>query len=202
MTKPSECPIKIPASNYPVNFAEAGSFDPGTLGSFRLTFYDANDQFVTASYNVQIYTLGGTLTPQRDTIHVSGTYQAGVAGFGGSQTDRGINDLEISGSRRLATAVLTYQKIASASIAAPGIVNPDFDFVVDADLHVANAVPPLTWAWYHNGSFAGSTEQLGWNSGSGGSTHDFEVRITEADGTEWTATKTVTTRTCEIECTQ
>jgi hypothetical protein len=49
VTKPTECPIKIPAANYPVNFAEAGSFDPGTLGSFRLTFYDANDQFVTAS---------------------------------------------------------------------------------------------------------------------------------------------------------
>lgn len=202
VTKPSECPIKIPSADYPVDFAEGGTFDPYTVGNYRLTFYNANDEGIASTYTWSKATIGGTLTPRRDTVAVFGTYRAGTAGFDGSKTDRAVNDLEVSGTRRLSTVLLEYQRVSAASVAGPTIVNPNFDFFVDADLHVANAVPPLSWGWYYYGSFVGSDEALAWNSGAEGEVHEFEVRITDANGDSWTANKTVSTRTCEIECTQ
>lgn len=199
VTKPSECPIKIPAANYPVDFAEGGTFGAGTVGTVRVTVYDANDRFVTDNFSVQVSTIGGALTPQRDTLSISGTYHAGVAGFGGSKTDRAVNDVEISGQRRLATAKLTYQQLGAATVVGPSEVNPSESFSLDADLHVANAVPPLSWAWYVNGTFAASSEILNWGGNNPGDQQQFEVRITEGNGTQWTEWHSVSTRTCILQ---
>lgn len=186
VTKPAECPIKIPAANYPVDFAEGGTFGPGTVGTVRLTVYDANNQLVAASnsFNVQVNTIGGTLTPHRDTLSISGTYPAGVAGFTGSMTDQGVNDIELSGVRRLATAMLTYQQRAAVSIAGPTEALPYENITLDADLHVANAVPPLSWLWYHNGSSIGSQESVSW-SGPMTAAEDFSVTVRDGYGAEW-----------------
>lgn len=196
VTKPSECPVRIPAANYPVDFAEGGTFGAGTVGAVRVTVYDANGQGVAANLNVQVNTIGGTLTPSRDTLSVSGTYPAGVAGFGGTKTDRAVNDVEISGQRRFATAKLTYQQLAAATVAGPTEVNPSEYYTLDADLHVANAVPPLSWAWYIGGNHVASTELLDWTGGNPGAVQQFEVRITEGNGTQWTESHTVYTRPC------
>lgn len=199
VTKPAECPIKIPSANYPVDFAEGGTFDPGTVGTVRVTVYDANGQFVTNGFSIDVHTIGGTLTPRRDTLSVSGTYAAGVAGFSGSKTDKAVNDVELSGVRRLATAMLTYQQLGAASVAGPTEVNPSEYYTLDADLHVANAIPPLSWAWYMGGNHVASTELLDWAGDGPGAVQQFEVRITEGNGTQWTETHTVYMRTCTLE---
>lgn len=184
VTKPSECPISIPGANYPVDFAEGGTFDPGTVGAVRVTVYDANDQFVTNGFNVQVNTIGGTLTPRRDTLSISGTYPAGVAGFSGSRTDRAVNDVEISGQRRLATAMLTYQYLKAITVVGPTEALPYENITLDADLHVANAIPPLSWQWYRSGNQIGSQETLSW-SGPMSGPEDFSVTIRDGDGLEW-----------------
>lgn len=205
VTKPTECPIYIPGTNYNINFQEMGTFPASTLGAVYVTFYNANDQGISA--NISFHAVRWINPPPfaKDTLVAGGTYPAGTAGFGGTNTDRAFNDFEISGIRRLSTVRLPYQQSVAATVFGPTEVNPDEAFTLDADLHVANAVPPLAWSWYRAGVLLGTSESLEWNGGQEGNVQDFEVRIVEGNGSQWSATHTVMTRPCTpvppaIEC--
>lgn len=194
--KPAECPIYIPGANYGVTFLETGTFGPGQLGDYGLTFYNAANQFLNAQWSAISSVCAPFSSCSEDRLTVSGIYPAGTAGFGGSQTDRAVNDIVLSGRRRLATAMLTYQQSQAVRIVGPSAVLPYENFTLDGDLNYANAVPPLSWVWRRNGLQIGSSESLSYSGGAPGEWLFFDVQVTDGGGQAWNTSYNVHTKSC------
>jgi hypothetical protein len=211
--KPAECPISLTNAGTNFEFSATGEFAIGTFWNHdldtELDIINANGQIVkhtiASSWNA-VNPDGTSCTfncPTHDAVYLGDLYPAGTAGFGLTvQEDQADMRLFLDGNlwhRYLGH--LPYNHLPAVTLSAPDEVPPGNSFDLDASLHDPSFVPPITWRWTDNGSLlAATSSHFTWAGSPDGSTDNFQVTVTDANGLTSTQTKQVITRQCDPRC--
>jgi hypothetical protein len=194
--KPQTCPIAIlGATNVPYSatiILPAGSV---TWDRFRAQQIDLNGIIRSMS----AYPVWSTGNDGSYFVNVTATYTAGIGGFDAG--DEGYDDIQNSfvraGVWTSATARIPYNYgVPSTRFEAPSTVDASAYYNVTASTNDPLMVSPLSWSWYVNGSYIGSTgesPELSVQAGGPNSSQNIQATATDPNGRTISGTATVWT---------
>lgn len=204
--KPSSCPFKIPGQQM-VSFTADGTFMPGSIQYHQVVstnFYnDRGNYWGTVSSSTW-----GSDAYSREVLLVTGQWYAGTAGFFRMDFSEDVADTSYTliYSNRVhamvyAKGILQYRQGDPAVgyvVASDGNPLPNTSFSLQANTQDADAVGPISYHWWVNGTDLGVGAQvITGNAGAMGNVQDFTFEATDqGNGHVMTAGYHVQTRTC------
>lgn len=179
LNKPATCPIKL-VNVLRIPYAATADLPAGSViyNSFQSHFVDRSGR--TGSMITNAVWSQGNL---RYFVNITSDYYAGQGGF--DANDEGYDDIHNSfnkGNWTTAIVRIPYQFGApSNTISAPSTVPPSAPYTVSATTNDPLLVGPLTWSWYVDGTFYGTTNSPEMTVQAGGPNASQTIQVVASD---------------------
>lgn len=187
LNKPANCPIGIPGVTQ-IPYAATADFANGTVAaqSYENTIITWNGYTSGSIYNSPVWSQGSN---GRVFVQISGDYYAARGGPQYAGNNSGYDDVKngffsyASNSWTYATTRVTYVLGAPANntVKAPSSVNPGTNYGVSATTNDPILTNPVTWSWYVNNSFVGTSSNPLFTVHSGGPSTQQVVKVVASD---------------------